>query len=60
MSGFVLFFDKFAEELSHRDYLGALMNLGIERHLIGDILIDGSYAYNFLYGTYHRCDQRTA
>lgn len=40
-------FDKFAEELSHRDYLGALMNLGIERHLIGDILIDGSYAYIF-------------
>ena len=40
-------FDKFAEELSHRDYLGALMNLGIERHLIGDILIDGRYAYIF-------------
>ena len=40
-------FDKFAEELSHRDYLGALMNLGIERHLIGDILIDGKYAYIF-------------
>lgn len=30
----------FAEELSHRDYLGALMNLGIERGLIGDILVD--------------------
>ena len=40
-------FDKFAEELSHRDYLGALMNLGIERHLSGDILIDGRYAYIF-------------
>ena len=36
-----------SEELSHRDYLGALMNLGIERHLIGDILIDGRYAYIF-------------
>ena len=33
-------FDKFAETLSHRDYLGALMNLGIERYLIGDILVD--------------------
>ncbi|SDW01952.1 RNA-binding protein YlmH, contains S4-like domain [Lachnospiraceae bacterium KHCPX20] len=35
---------RFAENLSHRDYLGALMNLGIERELIGDILIqeDGS------------------
>lgn len=28
---------KFAEELSHRDFLGALMNLGIERSCIGDI-----------------------
>ena len=31
---------KFSEELSHRDYLGALMNLGIERSCIGDIMID--------------------
>ena len=30
---------KFAQELEHRDYLGAIMNLGIERSLIGDILI---------------------
>ena len=40
-------FDKFAEILSHRDYLGALMNLGIERHLIGDILVDERCAYIF-------------
>ena len=40
-------FDKFAENLSHRDYLGALMNLGIERHLIGDILVDDKCAYVF-------------
>ncbi|BDF33933.1 photosystem II S4 domain protein [Lachnospiraceae bacterium] len=32
---------KFAEELTHRDYLGALMNLGIERCKLGDIIIDG-------------------
>jgi RNA-binding protein YlmH len=31
--------DKFSEELSHRDILGALMNLGIEREMIGDILL---------------------
>lgn len=31
--------EKFAENLGHRDYLGALMNLGIERKMIGDILI---------------------
>ncbi|MEG0215976.1 MAG: YlmH/Sll1252 family protein, partial [Hungatella sp.] len=31
---------KFAEELTHRDYLGAIMNLGIERSKVGDIVID--------------------
>ncbi|MBD5482356.1 MAG: hypothetical protein HDR15_07530 [Lachnospiraceae bacterium] len=30
---------KFAEELTHRDFLGALMNLGIERELIGDMVV---------------------
>lgn len=30
---------KFAEKLSHRDVLGALMNLGIERNLLGDIVV---------------------
>lgn len=30
--------NRFAEELTHRDYLGALMNLGIEREVIGDII----------------------
>lgn len=29
--------EKFASEIGHRDVLGALMNLGIERTLIGDI-----------------------
>ena len=28
--------DKFSEDLNHRDFLGALMNLGIEREMIGD------------------------
>lgn len=36
---------KFAEELNHRDYLGALMNLGIERELIGDIIVKDKFAY---------------
>ena len=39
--------EKFAQELSHRDYLGALMNLGIERSTLGDIVIDGKRAYLF-------------
>lgn len=39
--------EKFAETLSHRDYLGALMNLGIERHKTGDIVTDGTRAWLF-------------
>lgn len=40
-------FKKYAQELNHRDYLGAMMNLGIERHQIGDILVDEASAYVF-------------
>ena len=36
---------KFAEQLNHRDYLGAIMNLGIERELVGDIIIKVPDAY---------------
>lgn len=36
----VLFFEKKDHGLNHRDILGALMSLGIERDLIGDILVD--------------------
>ncbi len=39
--------EKFAEALTHRDYLGALMNLGIERDRLGDIVIRGKTAYLF-------------
>lgn len=38
---------KFAEDLSHRDYLGALMNLGIDRARLGDIVVDGKTAVVF-------------
>ena len=38
---------KFSDDLSHRDFLGALMNLGIERDQIGDILIRENTAYIF-------------
>lgn len=31
---------RYAEKLTHRDYLGALMNLGIERSKFGDIIVD--------------------
>ena len=39
--------EKFGENLNHRDYLGALMNLGIERENIGDIFIKGKKGYVF-------------
>lgn len=38
---------KFADTLSHRDFLGALMNLGIKRELLGDILIKDNIGYLF-------------
>ena len=38
---------KFAEEMTHRDYLGAILGLGIERTLIGDILIREKQAWFF-------------
>ena len=37
--------EKFGEELSHRDVLGALMSLGIERDLLGDIYVQEKTAY---------------
>ena len=39
--------EKFGEELGHRDYLGALMNLGIERSTLGDIVIAAKHAFLF-------------
>lgn len=36
---------KFSEELTHRDYLGALMNLGISRTKTGDIIVQDKQAY---------------
>lgn len=37
--------EKFADALTHRDFLGAVMNLGIERNTIGDIFVQGKSAY---------------
>ena len=53
---------KFAEELTHRDYLGAILNLGIDRSTTGDILpvLDAVYLCcdpmigNFLCGNLER------
>ncbi len=38
---------KFADNLTHRDILGALMNLGIERSVLGDIYLNNNKAYVF-------------
>lgn len=38
---------KFADALTHRDYLGALMNLGIERDRLGDILLSENCGWIF-------------
>jgi len=33
--------EKFAENLRHKDFLGALMHLGIERSAVGDLFVSG-------------------
>lgn len=38
---------KFSDNLTHRDFLGALMNLGIERDRTGDIIVRDNTAYVF-------------
>jgi len=44
---------KFAEELTHRDYLGGILNLGVDRSKIGDILVGDKEAVFF-------CDEAIA
>ena len=38
---------KYADTLTHRDFLGALLNLGIEREVLGDIVIIDNVGYIF-------------
>lgn len=42
---------KFAENLTHRDYLGAILNLGIDRSKTGDILLNSE-------GVFLYCDEQ--
>ena len=39
---------KYAQTLTHRDYLGAILNLGIERSKVGDIVISDNLAYVYV------------
>lgn len=43
--------EKYAEELTHRDYLGSLMAIGIDRSLTGDILVRGKEAFVYVLGS---------
>ncbi len=38
---------RFSEKLSHRDYLGSILGLGLERSVLGDILVEEAGAYVF-------------
>lgn len=38
---------KYAVSMNHRDFLGAILNLGLKRETIGDILIEEQQAYVF-------------
>ena len=38
---------KYADRLTHRDFLGAILNLGIERDTLGDIVIIDNVGYIF-------------
>jgi len=42
---------KFADRLSHRDFLGSLMGLGIKREVLGDIVISNNTGYLFCLNT---------
>lgn len=38
---------KFADKLTHRDFLGSIMNLGVEREVLGDIVVKDNVGYVF-------------
>lgn len=42
---------KFSEELSHRDYLGSILGLGIDRSKIGDIILLEEYVICYVHKT---------
>lgn len=52
---------KFSDDLTHRDFLGALMNLGIDRSTLGDIKVSEKEAYVFCLSniTEYICDNLT-
>ena len=43
----VCFEGSYSDSLTHRDYLGTIMSLGIDRNKTGDIIVSGNRAYVF-------------
>jgi RNA-binding protein YlmH len=39
---------RFSRELSHRDFLGSILGLGIDRNRVGDIVVEGGAAHVFI------------
>ncbi len=39
--------EKFADTFSHRDFLGAILNLGLDRFAVGDLFLEAKGAYAF-------------
>lgn len=46
---------KFCDKLTHRDFLGAVMNLGIKRDQVGDIVVKELDSYSKAYEAYIFC-----
>ena len=42
---------RFADKLTHRDFLGALMSLGVKREVVGDIIVRDNVGYVICLGT---------
>lgn len=47
----VIFRYKTEQKLSHRDFLGAIMSCGINRNMVGDIIVNDGYTVAFVYNT---------
>ena len=47
----VVFRYKKEQKLSHRDFLGAIMSCGINRNMVGDIIVNDGHTVAFVYNT---------
>lgn len=52
--------ERFADALTHRDFLGALMGLGVRREVMGDIRVEGSTGYLFCLRAHRALSDRFA